>query len=301
MSVQTLAPEEKSRQQIMREQRQRDIRRFFHTMFSRRIVIIGAVGTAFFLLIALFAPLIAPYDPNAVDILNKFAPMSAEHLLGTDIYGRDLFSRLVYGTRVSILTGVIATLMAAIIGCLLGMVASFYGGAVDKLLIAACDTFMAIPGTALAMALLSLLGGGMLNMAVILCITTIPGMLRMMRASSLSVMSTDYILAAKLSGENKLKIMVKHVLPNSISPIIVMATQSVGTSIMMESGLSFLGIGIKIPTASWGSIINEARPYLMTSPLYVLAPCICLALLIISLNLLGDGIRDAMDPSLRGA
>ncbi len=301
MSAPTLAPVEQDRKQLLRQQRKRDLRRFFHTMFSRRIVILGVVGTGFFLLVAIFAPLIAPYDPNEVDILNKFSGMSADHWLGTDAYGRDLFSRIVFGTRVSILTGVIATLMAAVIGCLLGMIASFYGGVVDKLMIAGCDTFMAIPGTALSMALLSLMGGGMLNMAVILCITTIPGMLRMMRASSLSVMSSDYILAAKLSGENKLKIMVKHVLPNSISPIIVMTSQSVGTSIMMESGLSFLGIGIKIPTASWGSIINEARPYLMTAPLYVLAPCICLALLIISLNLLGDGIRDAMDPSLRGA
>ena len=301
MSAQTLAPVEQDRKQLLRQQRKRDLRRFFHTMFSRRIVILGVVGTGFFLLVAIFAPLIAPYDPNEVDILNKFSGMSADHWLGTDAYGRDLFSRIVFGTRISILTGVIATLMAAVIGCLLGMIASFYGGVVDKLMIAGCDTFMAIPGTALSMALLSLMGGGMLNMAVILCITTIPGMLRMMRASSLSVMSSDYILAAKLSGENKLKIMVKHVLPNSISPIIVMTSQSVGTSIMMESGLSFLGIGIKIPTASWGSIINEARPYLMTAPLYVLAPCICLALLIISLNLLGDGIRDAMDPSLRGA
>lgn len=301
MSAQALAPVEQDRKQLLRQQRKRDLRRFFHTMFSRRIVILGVVGTGFFLLVAIFAPLIAPYDPNEVDILNKFSGMSADHWLGTDAYGRDLFSRIVFGTRVSILTGVIATLMAAVIGCLLGMIASFYGGVVDKLMIAGCDTFMAIPGTALSMALLSLMGGGMLNMAVILCVTAIPGMLRMMRASSLSVMSSDYILAAKLSGENKLKIMVKHVLPNSISPIIVMTSQSVGTSIMMESGLSFLGIGIKIPTASWGSIINEARPYLMTAPLYVLAPCICLALLIISLNLLGDGIRDAMDPSLRGA
>lgn len=300
MPVQTLATDNATRKKHLREQRRRNLRRFTHTMFSRRIVALGVCGTLFFVLVAIFAPLIAPYDPNEVDILNKFAGISSEHWLGTDAYGRDLFSRIVYGARVSILTGVVATLMAAVIGCMFGMIASFYGGVVDKLFIAGCDTFMAIPGTALAMAMLSLLGGGMLNMAIILCVTAIPGMLRMMRASSLSVMSSDYILAARLSGENKLKIMLKHVLPNSISPIIVMTSQSVGTSIMMESGLSFLGIGIKIPTASWGSIINEARPYLMTAPLYVLAPCICLAVLIISLNLLGDGIRDAMDPSLRG-
>lgn len=299
MSAQTMAAP--ARKKEAGPGRTADLKRFFRAMFSRKIVVIGAIGTGLFVLIAIFAPLIAPYNPDEVDILNKFAPMSAAHWLGTDLYGRDLFSRLVYGTRVSILTGVIATLMAAVIGGFLGMVAAYYGKTVDRVLVAGCNTFMAIPGTALAMALISLLGGGMLNMAVILCITTIPGMFRMMRASSMSVMSNDYILAAKLSGESKLKIMVKHVLPNSISPMIVSATQSVGTSIMMESGLSFLGIGIKIPTASWGSIINEARPYLMTVPLYVLAPCICLALLIISLNLLGDGIRDALDPSLRGA
>lgn len=269
-------------------------------MFSRRIVLFGAAGTLFFVLVALLAPLVSPHDPNEIDMLNKFAALSAEHLLGTDFYGRDLLSRLIYGTRVSILTGVLSTLFAAVIGVFIGMLAAFYGGAVDKLIVAGCDTFSAIPGTALAMALLAVIGGGMFNMAIIICITTIPGFIRMMRASAMTIMGTDYILAAKLSGENKLKIMFKHVLPNSISPIIVMATQTVGGSIMMESGLSFLGIGIKVPTASWGSIINEARPYLMTSPLYVLAPCICLAVLIISLNLLGDGVRDAMDPNLRG-
>lgn len=274
--------------------------RFMRAMFSRRIVLFGAAGTLFFVLVALLAPLVSPHDPNEIDMLNKFAALSAEHLLGTDFYGRDLLSRLIYGTRVSILTGVLSTLFAAVIGVFIGMLAAFYGGAVDKLIVAGCDTFSAIPGTALAMALLAVIGGGMFNMAIIICITTIPGFIRMMRASAMTIMGTDYILAAKLSGENKLKIMFQHVLPNSISPIIVMATQTVGGSIMMESGLSFLGIGIKVPTASWGSIINEARPYLMTSPLYVLAPCICLAVLIISLNLLGDGVRDAMDPNLRG-
>ena len=289
-----------TKEQEAKQDRIRNIKRFFRVMFSRKIVFFGVAGTLFFLIVALFAPLIATHDPYQQDLLHKFAGISSEHWLGTDMYGRDLFSRLVYGTRVSILTGVLATFMAALIGTFLGMLASYYGGVVDKILLAACDTYMAIPATALAMTLISLFGGGMMNMAIILCVGSVPGFLRMMRASSLSIMNNDYILAAKLSGQNKLKIMYQHVLPNSISPIIVMATQSVGGSIMMESGLSFLGIGIKIPTASWGSIINEARPFLMTAPMYVLAPCIALAVLIISLNLLGDGVRDAMDPTLRG-
>lgn len=283
-----------------RKEKIANMRRFFRTMFSRRIVIIGAVGTIFFVLVAVFAPLIAPYDPNAILKDGILQPFSQAHLLGTDYLGRDLFSRIVYGTQVSLLTGVIATLAATAIGTLLGMIAAYYGGIVDKILIGCCETFNAIPQIALSMTLITLFGGGMLNMAFILCLGGIWGALRMMRASSLAIMNNDYIMAAKLSGENKLKLMYKHVFPNAVSPIIVQATQSVGGTIMMEAGLSFLGVGIKIPTASWGSIINEARPYLLAFPSYVLAPCVCLALLIISLNLLGDGIRDALDPSLRG-
>lgn len=277
-----------------------DMHRFFRAMFSRKIVIIGAVGTAFFVLAAIFAPLISPYNPNEILKDGILQPFSAKHPLGTDYLGRDLLSRLAYGARVSLLTGVIATLAATAIGTLLGMIAAYYGGIVDKFLLGCCETFNAIPGIALSMTLITLFGGGMMNMAMILCLGGIWGALRMMRASSLAIMGSDYITAAKLSGENKLKLMYKHVFPNAVSPIIVQATQSVGVTIMMEAGLSFLGVGIKIPTASWGSIINEARPYLMAYPNYVMAPCICLAILIISLNLLGDGIRDALDPSLRG-
>lgn len=298
MDKKVLTPEEKA---AKRQKTIKNMKRFIGTMFSRKIVIIGLVGTLFFALVAIFAPLIATHDPNAVGIFEeKLLSSSAEHILGTDYLGRDLFSRLVYGARVSLLTGVIATLAGAIIGSFLGMVAAYFGGWVDKLLLGYCQTFSAIPQIAVSMTLITMFGGGMINMAIIMCITIIPGMLRMMRASALSIMNQDYILAAKLSGQSKLKILYKHVLPNSISPIIVSATQSVGMTILMESGLSFLGVGIKIPTASWGSIINEARPYLLSNPMYVLWPCICLGILIISLNLLGDGVRDALDPSLRG-
>ncbi|MBQ9288629.1 MAG: ABC transporter permease [Clostridia bacterium] len=283
-----------------REDRARSFRRFFRTMFSRKIVIAGFVGTLFFVLVALFAPIIAQQDPNALTMDGRLQPASAKHWFGTDYIGRDLFARVVYGTRVSLLTGVISVLLSAFIGVFLGMCAAYFGGVVDKLLLGFCETFNSIPGIALCLTLVSLFGGGLWNMALILCITGIPGFLRMMRASSLSIMSSDYILAERLAGQSKLKIMYSHILPNAISPIIVMSTQMIGATVMMESGLSFLGVGISIPMASWGSIISEARPFLLLSPGYVMIPCVCLALLIISLNLLGDGIRDALDPALRG-
>ena len=283
------------------EKRKKARKAFFRRMFSRKIVVLGLIGTLFFVFVAVFAPLLATHDPNAMGTYeDKFAGISSAHWLGGDYLGRDLYSRLVYGARVSLLTGVAATLMAVFIGSFLGMVAAYFGGTADKLLLGFCNIFNAIPRVAMSMTLITLFGGGMMNMAVIMCVGMIPSMSRMMRASALSIMNQDYILAAKLSGQSKLKLMYKHVLPNSISPLIVSATQNVGMTILMESGLSFLGVGIKIPMASWGSIINEARSYLMTDPLYVLAPCVCLALLIISLNLLGDGVRDALDPSLRG-
>ncbi len=280
--------------------RRRSFRQFLHSLFGRRIVILGAAGVIFFILVAVFAPFIATHDPSTMEAAAKLAPPSASHIMGGDFYGRDLFSRLVYGTRVSLIVGVLATLTSAAIGTFLGMLAAYTGGIVDKVLMRACEAFNAIPQIAISMTLITIFGGGMLNMALILCIGGIPAFLRMSRAQALTIMNSDYVLAAKLSGQKKLIIMWKHVFPNIVSPIIVMSTQSVGMTIMMESGLSFLGVGIKVPTPSWGSIINEARPYLMTSPHYVLFPCACLALLMISLNLLGDGIRDALDPSLRG-
>lgn len=280
--------------------RGRRARQFLRALFHRKIVLVGSIGTVFFVLIALFAPLVAPYDPNVIDKGAYLLGMSPLHPLGTDLYGRDLFSRLVFGARVSLLTGVTATLIAAAAGSLLGIVAAYYGGIVDKILLRACETLDAIPYIALTMALVAILGNGMLNMAVIMCSTCVPFFVRMMRASVLSILNSDYILAAKLSGQSEWKLWLKHILPNSVSPIIVSATQNVGNTIMMESGLSFLGIGISVPMASWGAIISEARPYLTTHPLYVLAPCACLAALIICLNLFGDGIRDALDPSLRG-
>lgn len=294
------AAEAAAKRKKKREQVKRSVRRFFRGMFSRKIVLFGAIGTLFFILVAVFAPIIATHDPNFIENGMNLQDPSAAHLFGTDMFGRDLFSRIVYGARVSLLTGVVSVLMSTFIGTLLGMLAAYCGGVVDVVLMRICEVMHTIPQLAISMTLITVLGSSMGAMAVILCFGGIWGTLRMMRASALSIMNNDYVLAAKLSGESVIKILYKHVLSNSVSPIIVSATQRVGMTILMESGLSFLGVGIKVPTASWGSIINEARNFLLMKPLYALIPCICLALLIISLNLLGDGIRDALDPTLRG-
>lgn len=273
---------------------------FFRRMFSRKISWVGAIGTGFFVLMALFAPLIATQDPAEMDMMNTLAGISAQHLLGTDMYGRDLFSRIVYGSRVSLVIGVLAVSMAVVVGAFLGMLAAYCGGIVDTILMRLCDAFCAIPQVAISMALIAIYGGSVMSMAVILSITAVPQFIRMMRASSLSTISSDYVLAARLSGASMFRQMLRHIFPNSVSPIIILATQQIGSTILMEAGLSFLGVGIQVPTASWGSMVNEARPYLITHPLYVLGPCVCIALLVISLNVFGDGIRDALDPSLRG-
>lgn len=278
-----------------------DLMGFFDRMFSRKVVIVGVVGALFFLILAVFAPLIATHDPSEMDMMNKLQGVSGDHILGTDKYGRDMFSRIVYGARVSLIIGVLSVIISAAIGTFFGMLAAYQGGIIDAVLMRFCDAFRAIPQIALSMALIAIYGSSLWSMALIIGITSMPGYIRMMRASTLSVTSSDYVLSARLSGESTLKIMYKHIFPNCISPIIIMATQQIGASILMEAGLSFLGIGIKIPTASWGSMVNEARPYLITNPLYVMGPCLCIVLLVISFNLLGDGIRDALDPTLRGS
>ena len=284
------------------KQRKKDKRRkFLRAMFSRRIVIIGVVGTAFFLLCAIFAPVLAPYDPNTAEFAAALEGPSAAHLLGTDTYGRDVLSRLLYGSRVSLIVGVVAVMISCAIGTFIGMIAGYYGGWRDHLIMRGCEVMRAIPQTVLAMALITIIGRGIQDMAIILGITTVPGYIRMMRSQVMKERSADYITASRLQGMKMLPLMYKHILPNCISPIIVMMTQQVGATILVEAGLSFLGIGISIPTASWGSMVNDGRQFLLSHPILSIAPGVCVALLVISLNLLGDGVRDALDPRLRGS
>ena len=276
------------------------LRKFFGAMFSRKIVIFAFVVVVVFIFTALFAPLIAPYDPNFEDFAAYLAKPSGAHLLGTDSYGRDVMSRIIFGARVSLIIGVLAVIIACAIGTFLGMVAGYFGGIVDDVINRMTEAIRAIPQVVLAMALTALFGSGIKNLAIILGVSSMAGYVRMMRGQVLSIKQSDYIMAGKLQGNSNFQLMFKHILPNSISPIIVMMTQQVGTTILSEAGLSFLGLGISAPTASWGSMVSEGRLFLLQSPAFALAPGICVAILVICLNMLGDGVRDALDPRLRG-
>ena len=253
-----------------------------------------------FIVIAVFAPFVAPYDPDFADFAAYLQGPSGLHFLGTDSYGRDVLSRIIYGTRVSLIIGVLAVVIACAVGTFFGMVAGYFGGLVDDVINRLTEAIRAIPQVVLAMALTAVFGGGIRNLALILGISSMAGYVRMMRGQVLSIRESDYIMAAKLQGNKNFQLMFKHILPNSISPIIVMMTQQVGNTILSEAGLSFLGLGISAPTASWGSMVSEGRMFLLQNPVFALTPGICVAVLVISLNMFGDGIRDALDPRLRG-
>ena len=270
------------------------------TLFARKVAMFSAVVVVLFILLAVFAPVIAPYDPNYADFASFLQGPSGTHLLGTDNYGRDVLSRIIYGTRVSLIIGVLAVMIACVIGTFFGMVAGYFGGIVDDVISRLMEAIRAIPQIILAMALTAVFGSGIRNLAIILGISSMAGYVRMMRGQVLTIKEADYIMAGKLHGNKDFRLMFKHILPNSISPIIVMMTQQVGSTILSEAGLSFLGLGISAPTASWGSMVSEGRLFLMQNPVFALTPGICVAVLVICLNMFGDGVRDALDPRLRG-
>lgn len=276
------------------------VKKFLRALFSRKIVVFCGSVVILFIITALFAPYIAPYDPDYADFAAFLEGPSETHLLGTDSYGRDVLSRIIFGTRVSLIIGVLAVMIACVIGTFFGMVAGYFGGVVDDIITRLTEAVRAIPQVVLAMALTAVFGSGIRNLAVILGISSMAGYIRMMRGQVLSIKESDYVMAAKLQGNSNFQIMFRHILPNSISPIIVMMTQQVGSTILSEAGLSFLGLGISAPTASWGSMVSEGRVFLLQNPVFALTPGICVAVLVICLNMFGDGIRDALDPRLRG-
>lgn len=249
-----------------------------------------------FVLAALFAPQISPYDPLTYHPSITAQPPTLAHLLGTDSLGRDQLSRVIYGTRISLSVGIISILLGGIIGTLLGMIAAYFKGWVDQIVAMVIDALLSFPSLLLALAIVASLGPSLLNVAVALSVVRIPLYARLARGQTLQVMSQDYVAAAHSSGTRTGKILARHVLPNIFSPLLVQATISISFAILDESVLSFLGLGAQPPTPEWGSMITDAQTFLATDPWMMLGPSLAIILVLLSLNLVGDALRERLDP-----
>ena len=287
--------------QKIEDVRTEEFRRFLRLFFSRKPVIVGTVIIGFILIMAFFAPLIAPYSPVKQDLLNTLAPPSLQHILGTDSLGRDLFSRIVYGTRISLLVGFISTVIAGFFGMAFGLTAGYLGGVVDNVIMRIMDAMMSIPLLVMALFLGGVLGKGLGNIMLSVSIVMIPGYARLTRGQVLSIKELDYVTAATISGTSRLKNALKHIFPNCLSPNLVLMTMNLGMAILVEAGLSFLGMGITPPTPSWGGMVSEGKLYLSTNPVLSITPGVFVIMTVWSFNVVGDALRDVFDPRLRGS
>lgn len=252
-------------------------------------------------LLAIFADVICDYDTQVIaqDVSNRLKAPSAAHWFGTDAYGRDIFARVVHGARISIIIGLAATVGSVCISGILGSIAGYYGGRIDNAIMRVLDTFLAIPGELLAMAIVASLGPSMTNLLIAVTIARIPPFTRVIRSSILTVIDQDYIESAIASGARDSYIIVKHILPNAMGPIIIQATMGVGRMILTAAGMSFIGMGVQPPLPEWGSMLAEGRDFMRYSPYITLFPGLAIILTSLALNLLGDGLRDALDPKLK--
>ena len=261
-----------------------------------RAATVGAVFLLLICLAAIFAPLIAPYDPIQIKLSLKLKPPSLEHLMGTDHFGRDIFSRMLYGARTSLSVGLLVVGFAFAFGVPLGLASGYFGGGVDNLMMRLVDAFLAFPPLLLAVALVGLLGPDIQNVMLALGLVQAPILARMVRGSTLAVREEVYVTAARALGATPMRIVLSHLLRNMVSPIVVQLTVVFSAAVVAEASLSFLGFGTQPPNPSWGRDMSEARRYLSDAPWMFIAPTAMIALCVLSINFLGDGLRDALDP-----
>ncbi|MDR0852221.1 MAG: ABC transporter permease [Clostridiales Family XIII bacterium] len=277
-----------------------EVKRFIRVFFRRKIVVVGFILVIIFLFIAAFAGLISPYDPYEQDLYNVLSDPGGAHLLGTDALGRDLFSRLIYGTRTALAVGASTALVAAAIGTVIGLIAGFAEGPAQTIIMRLTDAMMAIPSLILQIIIASILKAGVPGVVFAVAISLVPGFIRLTNGQVLSLKQNDYVLAARSMGSSRIRIAIFHILPNCLSPLIVQITMMMGIAILAEASLSFLGMGILPPTAAWGSMAYDGYRYLTTQPLLSIAPGLAIMFLVFSFSMIGDGLRDALDPKLRG-
>ena len=270
----------------------------FRKLLKHRSATIGASIILFFIVVAIFAPLIATHDPRQANIVERLQGGSTSHYLGTDKVGRDIFSRIIYGTRISLKVGLIAMTFSVGFGTLFGAIAGYYGGRLDNLIMRVMDMMLAMPSILLAMVIVTILGQSLTNAIIAVSIVYIPQYARILRASVLKVRELDYVVAAKVIGASNSRILVTTVLPNCLAPLMVQATLGIGAAILDAAGLSFLGLGAEIGEPEWGAMLNENRDLIRRAPLAVTAPGVAIFLIVLGFNLLGDALRDALDPQI---
>jgi peptide/nickel transport system permease protein len=268
---------------------------------KNKMALLGLSILLILLLTAIFADVFAPYKFAEQSLKNSFQSPNAQHFFGTDKFGRDIFSRVIYGTRISLMVGFIAIGIALLVGSILGAIAGYYEGQIDNVIMRIMDILMAIPNVLLAIAIVATLGTGLVNLMIALGISAIPRFARVVRATTLTIRQEEYIEAASASGLNDYQIIMTHILPNCLPPIIVQISLGIADAILMAAGLSFIGLGIQPPDPEWGTMLSEGRHYIRGYAYMTYFPGLAIVLTTLSLNLLGDGLRDALDPKMKNA
>lgn len=266
---------------------------------ENKLAAASAVVILLFSLAAILAPVLTPYTFDGMDLHNRLAPPSRAHLLGTDEAGRDVLTRMLYGSRVSLLVGIVPTVISMLAGAILGIIAGYNGGRTDVVIMRIADVMLAFPSMFLAMVIMYTLGDGMINIFLALALVNWASVARIVRAETLKLKETEFVEAARSIGVGKLMIMLRHIFPNCAPSLIVLFTLNIPSAILSESSLSFLSIGIKAPQASWGLMVNAGRQFLYSQPWLSLSPSVAIMVVVLAFNFLGDGLRDVLDPHLK--
>lgn len=273
----------------------------WESLSSNRAALVGLVVIVFLALVALFGKLLMPYDPNLQDMTQTFIPPNGEHWFGTDQLGRDIFSRIIDGTKISLTVGISAVAISLSVGVVLGSIAGYRGGLADTIIMRIMDMMLAVPSILLAITFMAAMGKGLDKAIIAIGLVSIPEYARIVRGSILSVKENDYVQAARVMGNTDFRIIFKHILPNVVSSIVVRATLGISSAVLDTAALGFLGLGVQPPAAEWGDMLGRARGFIFSAPYTLVFPGIAITITVLAFNLLGDGLRDALDPKARKA
>lgn len=266
---------------------------------KNKMAMVGLILVSLLFLVAFFIPIISPHDPYRVALDEQFLPPSSSYWLGTDNFGRDLLTRILYGARISLLVGIVPSFISLMIGAVMGIVSGYYGGKIDFIIMRLADTMIAFPSLLLAMVVMYTLGANLFNIFIALSLVGWAGVARVVRSQTLALKEKEFIEAARAVGTTRAKIMVRHIFPNIVPTLIVLFSLSIPEAIMWESSLSFLGVGVQPPEASWGLLVAKGKEYLFASPLVAIMPGVAILITVLAFNFIGDGLRDALDPYMK--